>query len=76
MNDAYVAMQWCDELKDTLYFAGLSNRCTKDVVRGKKAYIFQNDKFNLTIAGKSITIDGVKIKNVREAKQFIVESVI
>lgn len=73
MNDAFIAMQWRDELKDTLYFAGFDNRCTKDMVRGKKAYIFQNDKFCLTIAGRSIKIGDATFKNVRDAKRHIQE---
>jgi hypothetical protein len=73
MNDAYIALQWHDEIKDTLYFAGFSNRCTRDVVRGKKAYVFQNDKFCLTIAGRSIKINDVVFKNVRDAKRHIQE---
>lgn len=73
MNDAYIAMQNCDELRDTLFFAGLDNRCQREVVRGKKAYVFRNDKFCLTIAGRSITIDDTKVKSVREAKRIICE---
>lgn len=73
MNDAFLALQYKDELSDTLFFAGFSNRCTREVIRGKKAYVFKTEKFNLTIAGKIITIDGVKVKNVREAKNVICE---
>lgn len=73
MNDAFIALQYRDELSDTLYFCGLSNKFTREVVRGKKAYIFKTEKLCLTISGKSINIDGKKFRNTREAKQFIAE---
>lgn len=73
MNDAFIAMQWRDELKDTLYFAGLDNKFSKDVVRGKKAYVNKNEKFSLTISGRNITIDGEKFRSTRDAKRHICE---
>lgn len=73
MNDAFIAMQWRDELQDTLYFAGYPHAFTREVVRGKKAYIFKNDAFCVTVVGKSITIDDVKFKTVRDAKRHICE---
>lgn len=73
VNDAYLALLHRDELKDTLFFAGLDNQCKKEIIKGKKCYVFENHKFCLTIAGKSITIDGVKVKSVREAKRIITE---
>lgn len=76
MNDAFIAMQYRDELQDTLFFAGLDNQYRKELLRGKKAYVFKTTKFNLTIVGKTITIDGVKIKNPRAAKQIICERTI
>ena len=75
MNDAFVALQRRDELSDTLFFCGLSNTCTREVVRGKKAYVFKTEKLCLTIAGNSIIIDDVKVKNVYDAKRLICEKV-
>ena len=75
MNNNWLALQHKDELKDTLYFAGLDYEYSK-TDGAKRSYIFQTRKFCLTIAGKSITIDGVKMRSLRDAKQFIVESVI
>ena len=40
MNDAYIAMQWRDELADTLYFGGFDAVYSRDVIRGKKSYVF------------------------------------
>ena len=73
MNDAFIALQYRDELSDTLFFAGLKNNYTKEMVRGKKAYVFQNDKLSLTISGRSIIINGQKFKSCREAKSYIAE---
>lgn len=73
MNDAFIAMQWKDELKDTLFFAGYDNSFSKEIVRGKKAYVAKNEKFSLTISGRSITIDGMKFRSTREAKIYICE---
>jgi hypothetical protein len=73
MNDAFIAKQWREELSDTLYFAGFGNQFTREVVRGKKAYVFKNEKFSLTIAGKNITIDGEKFRSTRDAKRHICE---
>lgn len=73
MNDAFIAMQWREELADTLYFAGYNNTFSKELVRGKKAYVSQNGKFDLTIQGRNITIDGTKVRNVRDAKRLICE---
>ena len=73
MNDAFIAMQWREELADTLYFAGYNNTFSKELVHGKKAYVSQNGKFDLTIQGRNITIDGTKVRNVREAKRLICE---
>lgn len=71
MNDAWIASQWRDELSETLFFSGFNNRCTRETIRGKKAYVFNTEKFCLTIAGKSITIDGKKFRSVREVKNHI-----
>jgi hypothetical protein len=73
MNDAFIALQHRDELSDTLFFAGFGNNCTREVVRGKKAYVFKNEKFSLTISGRSITIDGEKFRSTRDAKRHICE---
>jgi hypothetical protein len=73
MNDAFIALQYKDELADTLYFAGYVNTFSKEIVRGKKAYVSQNGKFDLTIQGRNITIGGTKVRNVREAKRIICE---
>jgi hypothetical protein len=73
MNDAFIAMQHREELADTLFFAGLNNQCTKELVRGKKAYVFKNDKFCLTITGRSIRIDDVTYRSTRDAKRHICE---
>jgi hypothetical protein len=73
MNDAFIALQHREELSDTLFFCGLSNKFTREVVRGKKVYIFKTEKLCLTISGKSINIDGRKFSNTREAKHFIAE---
>ena len=73
MNDAFIAKQWREELSDTLYFAGLGNQFTRELVRGKKAYVFKNEKFSLTISGKNITIDGEKFRSTRDAKRHICE---
>jgi hypothetical protein len=73
MNDAFIALQHREELSDTLFFAGLGNRCEKELIRGKKAYVFKTEKFNLTISGKSITINGEKFKTTRDAKRHICE---
>ncbi len=73
MNDAFLALMHRDELADTLYFAGFDNRFEKSVVNGKKIYVHRNHRFCLTIAGKTITIDKVKVKSVREAKRIICE---
>jgi hypothetical protein len=73
MNDAFIALQYREELSDTLYFAGLGNKCSKEVVRGKKAYVFKNEKFCLTITGRTINIDGEKFRSTREAKRYICE---
>ena len=73
MNDAFIGLQYRDELSDTLFFCGLNNQCTKEMIRGKKAYIFKTEKLCLTISGRSITIDGKKVGSVREAKQVIAE---
>jgi hypothetical protein len=73
MNDAFIALNYRDELSDTLFFAGLSNVCSREVVRGKKAYVFKNDGLDLTIVGRSITINGQKMRSCREAKQYIAE---
>jgi hypothetical protein len=73
MNDAFIALQRRDELSDTLFFCGLSNSCTRELVRGKKAYIFKTEKLCLTISGRSIIIDGKKVGSVYEAKCIIAE---
>jgi hypothetical protein len=73
MNDAFIALQYREELADTLFFAGLNNTFSKEVVRGKKAYVNKNEKFCLTIVGRSISIDGEKFRNTREAKRHICE---
>ena len=73
MNDAFIALQRRDELSDTLFFCGLSNSCTRELVRGKKAYIFKTEKLCLTISGRSIIIDGKKVGSVYEAKRIIAE---
>jgi hypothetical protein len=73
MNDAFIALQRRDELSDTLFFCGLSNACTRELVRGKKAYIFKTEKLCLTISGRSIIIDGKKVGSVYEAKRVIAE---
>jgi hypothetical protein len=75
MNNNFLGLQYRDELKDTLFFAGLDYEYTR-IDGVKKVYVFQTERFCLTIAGKAISIDGVKMKSVREAKQFIVERVI
>jgi hypothetical protein len=75
MNDAFIAMQHRDELQDTLFFAGLDNQYRKDTVRGKKAYVFKTDKLNLTIIGRNIIIDDIKV-SVREAKKILCERTI
>ena len=76
MNDAFIALQHREELADTLFFAGLNNRCTKELVRGKKVYVFKTEKFCLTISGRSISIDGEKFRSTREAKRYITERII
>jgi hypothetical protein len=76
MNDAFIALQHRDELSDTLFFCGLSNKCSREVVNGKKVYVFKTEKLCLTISGKSIIIDGKKFRNTREAKNFIAEQTI
>lgn len=76
MNDAFIALQYREELADTLYFAGLKNTFSKEVVRGKKAYVNKNEKFCLTISGRSISIDGEKFRSTREAKRYITERII
>jgi len=73
MNDAFIALQHRQELSDTLFFCGLSNSCTRELVRGKKAYIFKTEKLCLTISGRSIIIDGKKVGSVYEAKRIIAE---
>jgi hypothetical protein len=73
MNDAFIALQYREELADTLFFAGLKNTFSKEVVRGKKAYVNKNEKFCLTIVGRSISIDGEKFRSPREAKRHICE---
>jgi hypothetical protein len=73
MNDAFIALQHRDELSDTLFFCGLSNKCSREVVNGKKVYVFKTEKLCLTISGKSIIIDGKKVGSVYEAKQVIAE---
>jgi hypothetical protein len=73
MNDAFIAQQRREELSDTLFFCGLSNSCTRELVRGKKAYIFKTEKLCLTISGRSIIIDGKKVGSVYEAKRVIAE---
>ena len=73
MNNAFIAMQWRDELADTMYFGGFDAEYSKTVVGGKKVYHFKSEKFNLTINGKIITIDDVKFKSVRDAKRYICE---
>jgi len=73
MNDAFIALQWRDELADTLYFGGFDAVYSKDVIRGKKAYVFSSPKINLTITGRSIIIDDVKFRSVRDAKRHICE---
>ena len=73
MNDAFIALQYREELADTLYFAGLKNTFSKDMVRGKKAYVNKNEKFCLTIVGRSISIDGEKFRSTRDAKRHICE---
>lgn len=75
INNNFWALQAKDELQDTLYFAGLDYQVTK-TEGAKRAYVFTTTKFCLTISGRSITMDGVKIKSLREAKQRIAESVI
>jgi hypothetical protein len=76
MNDAFIALQYREELADTLYFAGLKNTFSKEVVRGKKAYVNKNEKFCLTIVGRSISIDGEKFRTTREAKRYITERIL
>ena len=76
MNDAFIALQYREELADTLYFAGLKNTFSKEVVRGKKAYVNKNEKFCLTISGRSISIDGEKFRTTREAKRYITERIL
>ena len=71
MNDAFIAMQRRDELSDTLFFAGFKNEYTKEMVRGKRAYVFKNEGWSLTISGNAITIDDKKMRNVAEAKVAI-----
>ena len=73
MNDAYIAMQWRDELADTLYFGGFDAVYSRDVIRGKKSYVFTSSKINLTITGRTIIINDVKFKSVRDAKRHICE---
>jgi hypothetical protein len=73
MNDAFIALQNREELSATLFFCGLSNSCTRELVRGKKAYIFKTEKLCLTISGRSIIIDGKKVGSVNEAKRIIAE---
>lgn len=73
MNDAFIALQYKEELSDTLYFAGFGNKCTREVVRGKKAYVFKNHAFCLTIVGRTITIDKEKFRSARDAKRHICE---
>lgn len=73
MNDAFIAMQRRDELMETLFFAGFNNEYSKEIVRGKKAYVFKNDGWSLTISGNSIIIDGKKAGNVAQAKTMICE---
>ena len=73
MNDAFIAKQRREELADTLYFCGLSHQFTREVFRGKTAYIFKTEKLCLTISGRSIIIDGKKVGSVYEAKRIIAE---
>jgi hypothetical protein len=76
MNDAFIAQQRREELSETLFFCGLSNKFTRELVRGKKAYIFKTEKLCLTISGRSITIDGKKVNSVYEAKHIIAERMV
>jgi hypothetical protein len=73
MNDAFIASQWRDELAETLFFGGFDAEYSRDVIKGKRVYYFKSPKINLTIAGKTITIDDVKFKSVRDAKRHICE---
>jgi hypothetical protein len=73
MNDAYIAMQWRDELADTMFFGGFDTVYSKTMLKGKKVYNFKSSKINLTITGKTIIIDDVKFKSVRDAKRHICE---
>lgn len=73
MNDAYIAMQWRDELADTMFFGGFDTEYTRTMVKGKRIYNFKSSKINLTITGKTIIIDDVKFKSVRDAKRHICE---
>lgn len=73
MNDAYIAMQWRDELADTMFFGGFDTEYTRTMVKGKRIYNFKSSKINLTISGKTIIIDDVKFKSVRDAKRHICE---
>jgi len=75
MNDAFIALQNRDELMETLFFAGLDYTITKKD-GPKKVYVFTTKKFSLTLSGRHITIDGVKMKSLRAAKQYIAESVL
>lgn len=75
MNDAFIALQNRDEIMETLFFAGLDYTITKKD-GPKKVYLVSTKKFSLTISGRNINIDGVKMKSLRAAKQFIAESVL
>lgn len=73
MNDAYLAKLACEELGETLFFAGIERKLERSVIRGKKAYIYTTPLFTLTIQGRNINIDGEKFRSVSACKRFIQE---
>jgi hypothetical protein len=73
MNDAFIAMTNSQDLRETLFFAGFDYVYEKQVIRGKKAYVYTTPDFVLKIQGKNIYLNNEKFRWVSEVRKVMCE---
>ena len=77
ISNAFSRLQAALELEDTLKFSGLSDNFGKirEKVKdkaGKELYLLRYAKGNIEVySNRFIKVNGVKMKSVREAQQFL-----
>jgi hypothetical protein len=69
MNDAFIAMTNSQDLRETLFFAGFEYVYEKQIIRGKKTYVYTTPDFVLKIQGKNIYLNDVKYRWVSEVRK-------